>query len=122
MRTVRWPVLLLLPGALGGCPPPPRYLITDVMSPRGAVADALVAVDCAAPRDGVGAAVRTDERGRAWVRVRDPRAEAARCTITVAKPGYATLEASAVNVCTTAACPPTLVLLDERAAPAEGVR
>jgi hypothetical protein len=96
---------------LGGCPPPPHYLITDVTTPRGPVSDALVAADCdhASPTPVFGPAMRTDQGGRARLLI--PRSEATGCAVTVAKPGYATVEVGAVSVCTTAACPPTTVEL-----------
>jgi len=108
-------LLLFVPLALlGGCPPPPHYLITDVTTPRGPVSDALVAADCdrANPTPTFGPAMRTDQGGRARLLLR--RSDAAGCSVTVAKPGYATVEVGAVSVCTTAACPPTIVELRPR--------
>ncbi len=99
--------------ALAGCPPPTHYLITDVTSQRGPVPDAMVAVDCARPDNYPDAAVRTDGAGRARLMLRTYKLDASRCAVTVAKEGYATVEAGAVNICTTSACPPTVIELRE---------
>ena len=90
---------------LAGCPPPPRYAVIDVIDPAP-VEDALVSADCGRFR---GAAMRTDDRGRATVQLRGEEA-IDQCVLTVAKPGYPTVEVEGVQVCTYAtACPPTIV-------------
>src|SRR5687767_45811 len=98
-------IVVLLPLALAGCPPPAHYLIADVTAANAPVSDALVAADCRRGGfDGRDAAMRTDETGRARLQLRGaPRAE--RCTLTVAKPGYRTVETEVVSLCTTVACP-----------------
>jgi hypothetical protein len=93
--------------ALAGCPPPPRYAVVDVIDPAP-VQDAVVASDCGEPQ---GTALRTDENGRARVQIFGKRS-AERCVLTIAKPGYFTAIAGAVQLCTNAtACPPTVVQL-----------
>jgi hypothetical protein len=90
----------LLP--LAGCPAGPRYLVAEVASPSAAVADALVAADCG---DHTRSAGRTDDRGRAPVPLYGKFA-AESCVVTVAKPGYRTIERRGAEVCSTAAgCP-----------------
>lgn len=94
-------LVLLLP-ALGGCPPPAHYLITDVHAARAPVADALVAADCG--REYGESALRTDATGRARLTVRGTVA-ASKCSVTIAKEGFPTVEATGIQLCTTPACP-----------------
>jgi hypothetical protein len=100
---------LLLLFALAGCPPPTQYLIADVTAGNAPVADAMVAADCHREYDGPDAALRTDATGRARLPMRG-RVAADRCSITVAKPGYPTVEADGVNLCTTASSCPAIVI------------
>lgn len=102
-------VTTVLP-ALAGCPPPTQYLIADVTAARAPIADAMVAADCHREYDAPDAALRTDATGRARLPIRG-RVNAERCSITVAKPGYPTVRADGVNLCTTSACPPIVVEL-----------
>ena len=90
--------------ALAGCPPPTQFLIADVTAANAPVADAMVAADCHRSDAAPDAALRTDATGRARLPMRGP-VSADRCSITVAKPGYPTVEADGVNLCTTSACP-----------------
>jgi len=95
--------------ALAGCPPPNQFLITDVVSPQAPVDDALVAADCGNYQ---AAARRTDDRGRARL-VLAGKIDPTRCIVTVAKPGYRTVDARVWATCTDAtACPPMLIWLD----------
>jgi hypothetical protein len=107
---MRFSYLLFL--ALAGCPPPMKYVVADVTSPQAPVEGALVAADCGNERTD---AMRADEYGR--VRMALPgRVDASHCTLTVAKPGFATLETppGSINMCTAPnACPPTPVRLLE---------
>ena len=103
-------LLLALVPALGGCPPPPRYLITDVTLHAAPVADALVAADCG--NEYTDAALRTNAAGRARLELRH-RIEASKCHVTVAKEGFPTVEATNVSLCTTPACPATHVELGQ---------
>ncbi len=100
---------LLVSLSLGGCPPPPRYVVADVISPHGPVEDALVAADCGGTTH---SALRTDEEGRARVMLYG-RSRLPSCTLTVAKPGYWTVVLRGANVCSTPGCPPTVTRLDE---------
>lgn len=101
--------VLLLVG-LAGCPPPTQYLITDVTADRAPVADAMVATDCGTPyRD---AALRTDREGRARLAIRT-KVFASKCSVTVAKEGFPTVEAINVSICSTPACPATHVELGD---------
>lgn len=102
-------LLLFIPLALGGCPPPAKYLITDVTAHRVPVADALVAADCGS--DDSDAAMRTDADGRARLLFRRS-VDASKCSITVAKEGFPTVEATGISICSTPACPATHVELD----------
>ncbi len=102
--------LLVLVPLLGGCPPPSQYLITDVTAFRAPVADALVAADCG--NEYAEAALRTDTAGRARLELRG-KADASKCSVTVAKPGFPTAVAVNVSLCTTPACPATHVELGE---------
>jgi hypothetical protein len=102
--------LLLL--ALAGCPAPGRYIVADVTAARAPLAGALVAADCGTPHN---PAQRTDEDGRARVRVADRET----CALLVAKPGYPTVLTGPVNVCPPGACPPTHVDLGAGARPVE---
>jgi hypothetical protein len=87
---------------LAGCPAPNRYVITDVVSYQAPVEDAMVAARCGTP---YGSALRTDHNGRARLAVRG-EAEASQCVLTVAKPGYSTVEVEGVNICSTpTGCP-----------------
>ncbi|MBA2543478.1 MAG: hypothetical protein H0V17_27800 [Deltaproteobacteria bacterium] len=99
-------LLVLLVPALGGCPPPTRYLITDVHAARAPVADALVAADCG--RDYGEPALRTDATGRARLRVRGEVA-ASKCTVIIAKDGFPTIEAAGIQLCTTPLCPALVI-------------
>ncbi len=101
---------LLLLFALAGCPPPTQYLIADVTAGHAPVADAMVAADCHREYDGPDAALRTDTSGRVRLPMRG-RVSAERCSLTVAKPGYPTVEADGVNLCTTSACPAIVIEL-----------
>ena len=96
---------------LAGCPPPPRYAVVDVVedAPRPApVSNALVTTDCGKPYEG---AERTDELGRARVRLFE-RVSADRCVLVVAKPGYATVVTPLVQLCDhLSPCPATVVAL-----------
>jgi len=107
---------VLIPLALAGCPPPSHYLITDVTTPRGPLPDAVVAADCTRGDRPVGGSLRTDAEGRARLRIY-PQVDASSCSVTVAKPGYVTVEIGGVNLCTTSACPPSSVELREAGAP-----
>jgi hypothetical protein len=105
-------LLCLLPlAALAGCPPPPRYAVVEVLGPEP-IEDALVATDCGHDaHHNWGNAVRTDDSGRVRVPVYGDM-PADRCVVTVAKPGYPTVEADGVQLCSTpTACPPTIVQL-----------
>ncbi len=95
---------------LTACPPPPRYVAAEVVSARAPVEDALVAAECGPWQS---AARRTDEDG--YARLKLPgRVDAVRCTVTVAKPGYRTVQTAGPNMCTTATgCPPFVVWLQE---------
>lgn len=100
-------LLYLLPLALAACPAPPRYAVVEVLGPAP-VEDALVATDCGRDR---GNAMRTDEAGHVRVPVYG-NMTADRCVVTVAKPGYPTVEASGLQLCSSpTACPPTIVQL-----------
>lgn len=106
---------------LAGCPPPPRYIRTDVTAARAPVAGALVAATCTTARDPAHRypAKRTDDAGRARVPV---YAADQGCTLLVAKPGYATVETGPVDVCPGHACPPVQVELGvARAAAPPGI-
>lgn len=93
--------------ALAGCPPPPRYANVEVRDPAP-VPDAVVAIDCGLTDS---SALRTDDQGRVRIPVFG-KAPADRCTLTVAKPDYPTVEVDAVQLCSTpTACPPTIVQL-----------
>jgi hypothetical protein len=96
--------------SLAGCPPPPRYIVADVHATSAPVHDAMVAADCGRER---GPALRTDDTGRVRLPIHG-HAGADRCVLTVAKPGYRTVEAGGVQLCSTAAaCPPIFVRLFE---------
>ena len=101
----RWLALAVL--ALAGCPPPPRYAVVEVYDPEP-VQDALVAADCGTYS---GIAMRTDGTGRARIPIHgDITPE--HCVVTVAKPGYPTVQADPVQLCTAPnACPATIVQL-----------
>lgn len=100
-------LLCLVVLALAGCPPPPRYAVVDVYDPRP-VQDAMVAAECGKY---TGAAMRTDDAGRARLPITGVF-PADRCVLTVAKPGYPTLEIGAVQLCSSpSACPSTIVEL-----------
>lgn len=96
---------------LAGCPPQSRFVVVDVTAQRAPVQNALVAVDCQGPIQG---AQRTDEEGRARVRVYDDGRE---CTLLVAKPGYPTVQTGDVSVCSGGGCPPSRVDLSTPTAP-----
>jgi hypothetical protein len=100
---------LLLLTLLGGCPPPTSYLIADVTAHQLPVADALVAADCGFPMPD--AAKRTDPTGRARLEFRR-KVDASKCAVTVAAPGFETVETIGASICTTPACPATHVELD----------
>jgi hypothetical protein len=105
MRSFGFVMLL----SLAGCPPPSQYLITDVVAARAPVDDALVAADCG---DYHQAARRTDDRGRARLAL-SGKVDPSRCLVTVAKPGYRTVETPVAATCTDAtACPAMLIWLD----------
>jgi hypothetical protein len=96
--------------SLAGCPPPPRYVVADVFAANAPVQDAMVAADCGRERD---AALRTDDTGRVRLPIRG-RAAADRCVLTIAKPGYHTVETGGVQLCSKAtACPTVFVRLFE---------
>ena len=105
-------LLLLVPLALAGCPPPTQYLIADVTAAGAPVQDAMVTADCAQNNYSY-PATRTDADGRARVQMYNREINASRCSLTVAKPGYSTVEVDAVNICTTSACPPMAIDLRE---------
>ena len=95
--------------SLAGCPPPQQYVVADVIAARVPVDDALVAADCG---DYHQSARRTDDRGRARLSL-SGKVDPARCLVTVAKPGYRTVDARIAATCTDAtACPPMLIWLD----------
>jgi len=97
--------------SLAGCPPPPQYYVADVISSaaRAPVEDAVVAADCGHYDQ---AARRTDDRGRARLVFRG-KVDPARCTITVAKPGYHSADTAVAATCTdVTACPATLIWID----------
>jgi hypothetical protein len=87
---------------LAGCPAQSRYITADVTAARVPLNGALVAADCGVARP----AQRTDEDGRARLRVYD---EAHECSLLVAKPGYPTVVTGPVDVCPAGACPPTRI-------------
>jgi len=96
--------------SLAGCPPPPRYVVADVYAANLPVQDAMVAAECGRQRD---AALRTDDTGRVRLPI-NGRVAADRCVLTIAKPGYRTVETGGVHLCTKAtACPPIFVQLFE---------
>ena len=101
----RFTLLSLL---LAGCPAMPQYLNADVTSLGVPVPGALVAADC----PGAGsAAQQTDEDGHAQLALA-ASARAATCTVTVARPGFATAETGGASLCSApAACPPLEVEL-----------
>lgn len=104
MRTFVWLSLLL-----AGCPPPPRYVIADVLTAGAPVHDALVAAECGGPD--TQPARRTGDNGRARLALAGD-ADPARCTLTVASPGFRTVEVPAAHACTPPlACPPIAVWL-----------
>ena len=95
--------------ALAGCPPPPRYAVVQVGAPEP-LAEAMVAARCGTATT----ATRTNDLGRARVSIRTP-APAARCSLTVAKPGYSTIETGGVELCDSpTSCPPIGILLVPR--------
>ena len=97
---------LLLLFALTGCPSHSRYVVADVTAARVPVQGALVAAECGEHHN---AALRTDEDGRARIRMYH---DSDRCSLVVAKPGLPTVETGAVNVCPTAtACAPARIEL-----------
>lgn len=99
-----------------GCPAPSRYIVADVSAKRAPVEDALVAADC--DPGTIHSARRTDERGRARVRVGAGR-ESDRCVVTVAKPGYRTIERRGASACSKSpACPQTSYRLEPMGSPA----
>ena len=86
---------------LAGCPPPPRYAVVEVTTPAP-LADAMVAARCGMSS----VATRTNDVGRTRLTVHG-QASADRCVLTVAKPGYTTVETTGVELCTSpTACPP----------------
>lgn len=93
---------LVLVFLLAGCPAPSRYVVADVTAARVPLAGALVAADCTGARF----AQRTDEDGRARVRIVGNRDA---CSLLVAKPGYRTVETGAVDICPPGACAPTRI-------------
>ena len=100
---------------LAGCPAPSRYVVADVTAARVPLPGALVAADC----NGARFAQRTDEDGRARVRVATDRHA---CSLLVAKPGYRTVETGAVDICPAGACAPTRVDLAAPSRPFVPVR
>jgi hypothetical protein len=105
--------LLLL---LAACPPPPRFVNTEVLSARGPVEDALIAADCGHYQK---SARRSDEDGRTRLKLSGD-ADASRCMVTVAAPGYRTIETAVANACTAPiACPLLQVWLEEASAALE---
>jgi len=101
---------LLLLSLLAACPPPPRYVAAQVVSARAPVDEALVAADCGAWQT---SARRTDEDGYTRLKV-SGRVDISHCMVTVAKPGYRTVETAAGNACTTATgCQPLVIWLQE---------
>jgi hypothetical protein len=93
---------------LAGCPPPPRYLVAEIRTAAQPVENAMVAVDCASPH---GYALRTDDAGRARIRVQSS-VDPGKCTVTAAKPGFRTVQASGAQICDTPrACPPITLQL-----------
>ena len=98
--------------ALTWCPPPARYIVADVTAARAPVEGAMVAAECGEHHK---AALRTDDEGRARMRVYHSTDQ---CSLTVAKPGFPTVETGLVNVCPTpGACTPTHVELAALLAP-----
>lgn len=102
MQRLLWLVLL------AGCPAQNRYVVADVTSNQQPVQGALVAVDCGeSAHHEYRGALRTDEDGRARVRVYQGGNH---CGVLVAKPGYETVTSGPVNICpTTGACAPTRI-------------
>jgi hypothetical protein len=97
--------------ALAGCPPPPRYLVTDVIAHGRPINDAVVAARCPGPAWARFPAVRTDDTGRATLPLR-AHLEIDRCIVVIAKPGLPTVEVPALAACpTVSACPPLVVEL-----------
>jgi hypothetical protein len=102
---------LLVLAALAGCPPPPRYLVADVYAANAPVEHAMVAATCGgkSPR---GVARRTDETGRARLELRGDM-PASECSLTIAKPGFPTIETRHASTCTSVAnCPPLAIFLE----------
>jgi hypothetical protein len=101
--------VLLLPLALAGCPGPSQYLIADVTAARRPVVDALVTADCRHGEfDRRNPTARTDETGRARLLFHSSE-RADRCSVTIAKPGFRTVETDVYSLCTTPACPPLAI-------------
>jgi hypothetical protein len=101
--------------ALAGCPAEAPFVVTDVHVAGRPVADALVGIYCAGEprRDTLGAtagsAVRTDDTGRARLRV-PLGVLAGDCTVTVAKPGFPTVESRGANACSSPVECPALAI------------
>lgn len=102
----RFAYLVLLAGLAGlaGCPPPGRYARIEVRGPQP-LPRALVAAECGLER----AAQRTDDRGHAQLRM-SHAVNASQCTMTVAYPGYSTVQARGVTLCTSPTACPALVI------------
>jgi hypothetical protein len=106
---------LLLVGGLAGCPPPTRFIVADVQAAGAPLNDAIVALHCDHGPKNTGAAdaaMRTDDTGRARLPVASRDMDAERCTVTVGKPGFRTVETGGLHLCTeVTSCPPVLVQL-----------
>jgi hypothetical protein len=110
--------------ALAGCPAEAPFVVTDVHVAGRAVADALVGIYCTGDprRDTLGvtagSAVKTDDAGRARLRV--PSGVPARdCIVTVAKPGFPTVESRGASACSSPVeCPALAIDLAADDAPA----
>jgi hypothetical protein len=97
--------LLLLAALLTGCPPPPRYAAFEVRS-GAPLADAVVVAMCASHQ---AAAQRTDATGFARLPF-GGRDFINPCIVTVAKPGYRTIETRGVAACSSpTGCPVRII-------------
>lgn len=103
---------LLVLALLTGCPPAPRYASFEVRAETRAgspVADAVVAAACATLES---AAARTDETGIARLSFGGSD-DLNPCTVTVAKPGYRTVETAGVAACSSpTGCPVRIIDLE----------
>lgn len=103
---------ILVLALLTGCPPPPRYASFEVRTetPSGTpIAEAVVAAACAKYQS---SASRTDETGFARLQFGGSN-DLNPCTLTVAKPGYRTIETAGVAACSSpTGCPVRIIDLE----------